>query len=84
MPGKRQEASNPRPDLTAKEKAGIEGALDRCRQLICQVETALMTKRTEDIRDVMALADLYASLERAAEVLRVQYAKTVERRRRSA
>src|SRR4051812_35655597 len=84
MRGKRQEASNPRPDLTAKEKAGMEGALNRCRQLTCQIETELMTKRMEDIRDVRSLADLHASLERAAEVLSVQSDKTVERRRRSA
>jgi hypothetical protein len=84
MPGKRQESSKPGPDLTDREKAGMEGALNRCRQLTSQIEKQLMAKRSEDLRHVRALADLHASLERAAEVLRAQSAKTVERRRRSA
>jgi hypothetical protein len=84
MRGKRQDSSKPVADLTDREKAGMEGALNRCRELTRQIEAELMTKKMEQIRDVMALADLHASLERAAEVLRAQSAKTVERRRRSA
>jgi hypothetical protein len=38
----------------------------------------------EEIRDVMALAELHASLERAAEVLRIQPLKNAQRGRRSA
>jgi hypothetical protein len=75
MRAKRQVSYNPGPDLTAKEKAGMDGALNRCRELARQIETQLMTKRTEEIRDVMALADLHASLERAAEVLRLKNAQ---------
>jgi hypothetical protein len=42
MRGKRQEASDPEPDLTAKEKVGVEGALNRCRELTRQIEAELM------------------------------------------
>jgi hypothetical protein len=81
MRAKRQESSNPGPDLTAKERAGMEGALHRCRELTRQIEAQLMTKKMEEIRDVMALANLHASLERAAEVLRL---KNAQRGRKSA
>jgi len=81
MRSKSQESSNPGPELTAKEKAGMEGALNRCRELTRQIEAQLMTKKLEEIRDVMALADLHASLERAAEVLRL---KNAQRGRKSA
>jgi hypothetical protein len=37
----------------------MEGALKRCRELTRQIEAQLMTKKMEEIRDVMALADFY-------------------------
>jgi hypothetical protein len=54
MRAKREESSNPGPDLTAKERAGMEGALNRCSELTRQIEAQLMTKKMEEIRDVMA------------------------------
>jgi|tagenome__1003787_1003787.scaffolds.fasta_scaffold18098307_1 hypothetical protein len=68
--------------VSAKEKAGMEGALNRCRALTRQIETELVTRTPEEIRDVIALADLHASLERAAEVLSTQ-SSNVKRRRKS-
>jgi hypothetical protein len=62
----------------------MEGALNRCRQLTIQIETELKAKKMEEIRDVMALAELHASLERAAEVLRIQSSKNAQRGRKSA
>ena len=41
-------------------------------------------KNTEEIRDVVALADLYASLECAAEALHIKSQKNVKGKRRSA
>jgi hypothetical protein len=55
--------------LDATEKAGIEGALNRCRGLAAQIASKLRNKRPEHFVDKLSLADFYASLERAADVL---------------
>ena len=51
------------------EKAAIERALKRCRRLAAQIERELRNKRPEYFVDKLSLADFYASLERAAEIL---------------
>ena len=51
--------------LDAIEKAGIEGALNRCRGLASQIASELRNKRPEHFVDKLSLADFYASLERA-------------------
>src|SRR4051794_38200350 len=84
MRRKRQDSSKPGADLTDREKVGMEGALNRCGELARQIEAELETKKMEEIRDVMALAELHASLERAAEVLRIQSPDDAQRGRRSA
>ena len=55
--------------LDATEKAGIEAALNRCRDLAAQIASELRNKRSDHV-DKLSLADLCASLERAADVLR--------------
>ena len=55
--------------LDATEKAGIEGALNRCRRLAAQIESELRNKRHERFVDKLSLADFCVSLERAADVL---------------
>jgi hypothetical protein len=54
------------------EKTGIEAALKRCRALAAQIESELRNKRREHFIDELLLADLCASLEEAANVLRQQ------------
>jgi hypothetical protein len=51
------------------EKAAIERALKRCRRLPAQIERELRNKRPEYFVDKLSLADFYASVERAAEIL---------------
>jgi glutathione S-transferase len=55
--------------LDAREKAAVEAALNRCRALAAQIESELRNKRPEHFVDELSLADFYASLERAADVL---------------
>jgi hypothetical protein len=55
--------------LDAIEKAAVEGALIRCRALATQIASKLRNKRPERLVDKLSLADFYASLERAADVL---------------
>jgi hypothetical protein len=55
--------------LDATEKAAVEAALNRCRTLAAKIESDLRNKRPEHFVDKLALADFYASLERA-DVLR--------------
>ncbi len=55
--------------LDATEKAGIEAALSRCRALAAQIASKLHNKRPEHLVDKLSLADFYASLEHAADVL---------------
>jgi soluble cytochrome b562 len=55
--------------LDATEKAAVEAALNRCRALAAQIQSKLRKKRPEHFVDELTLADFYASLERAADVL---------------
>jgi hypothetical protein len=64
--------------LGASERAGVEGALNRCRALSRQIESELRNKRREDFVDKLSLADLYASLERAANFLGQKSGQSVE------
>jgi hypothetical protein len=56
-------------DLDATEKRGIEAALNRCRALAAKIANELRNKRPEHFVDKLSLADIHASLERAADVL---------------
>jgi glutathione S-transferase len=55
--------------LDASEKAAVEAALNRCRVLAGQIESKLRNKTPKHFVDEFSLADFYASLERAADVL---------------
>ena len=55
--------------LDATEKAGIGAALIRCRALAAKIANELRNKRPEHFVDRLSLADIHASLERAADVL---------------
>jgi hypothetical protein len=55
--------------LDATEKAAVEAALNRCRTLAAKIESDLRNRRPEHFVDKLVLADFYASLERAADVL---------------
>jgi hypothetical protein len=55
--------------LDATEKAGIGTALNRCRALATKIANELRNKRPEHFIDKLSLADVHASLERAADVL---------------
>ena len=81
-------------DLDATEKADIEAALYRCRALAAKIANELRNKRPEHFVDKLSLADVHASLERAADVLstvkgsqargRREQAKSVGRRKSTA
>jgi len=53
----------------AREKAALEAALNRCRVLAGQIESELCNRKPKHFVDKLALADFYAALERAADVL---------------
>ena len=55
--------------LDAPERAGIEAALNKCRGLAAQIASELRNKRPEHFVDKLSLAEFYASLEHAADVL---------------
>jgi hypothetical protein len=55
--------------LDATEKAAVEAAVSRCRVLARQIESELRKKRSEHFVDKSFLADFYASLGHAADVL---------------
>jgi hypothetical protein len=55
--------------LDAIEKPAVEAALNRCRVLAAKIESELHNKKPEHFVDKLSLADFYASLERAADVL---------------
>jgi hypothetical protein len=55
--------------LDATEKAAVEAALNRCRGLAAQIASELRNKRPEHFVDKLLLADFYASLEHAVDVL---------------
>jgi glutathione S-transferase len=69
--------------LDASEKAAVEGALNRCRRLVAQIESELRNKRPEHFVDKLSLADFYASLEQAADVLGQKSRQSVEKGRSS-
>jgi hypothetical protein len=64
--------------LDAIEKVAVEAALNRCRALAAQIESELHNKKPEHFVDKLSLADFYASLERAADVLGQESQKPVE------
>jgi len=55
--------------LDATEQADIGVALRRCRVLATKIANELRNKRPEHFVDKLSLADVRASLERAADVL---------------
>ena len=55
--------------LNATEKAGIGATLNRCRALAAKIGNELRNKRPEHFVDRLSLAEVHASLERAADVL---------------
>jgi hypothetical protein len=55
--------------LDATEKAGIEAALNKCRDLAAQIASELRNARPEYFVNKLSLADFYASLEHAADLL---------------
>jgi hypothetical protein len=61
--------SNEFDSLDAREKAALEAVLKRCHALAAKIESELCNKKAEHFVDKLALADFYAALERAAEVL---------------
>ena len=64
--------------LDATEKAAVEAALNRCRGLAAQIASELRNKRPEHFVDKLSLADFYASLEHAADVLGQKGQRSVE------
>ncbi len=56
--------------LDANEKAAVESTLYRCRALVDRIGEELRKKKSEHFVDARSLADIHASLERAADVLR--------------
>src|SRR5262245_48911957 len=55
--------------LDATGKAAVEAGLNRCRTLVAQIQSELHNMRPEHFVDKLSLADVHASLERAADVL---------------
>jgi glutathione S-transferase len=64
--------------LDATEKAATKAALNRCRAVAAKIESELRNKKPEHFVDKLSLADFYASLERAADVLGQESRKSVE------
>ena len=56
-------------NLDANEKAALESTLYRCRALAGRIGEELRKKKPEHFVDESSLADLHASLERAAWIL---------------
>jgi hypothetical protein len=52
-----------------KERAALEGALDKCRALVDRIVRELRNKKSEHFVNKLALADFLASLEYAVRVL---------------
>ena len=55
--------------LDANQKAALESTLYRCRALVGRIGEELRKKKPEHFVDKLSLADINASLERAADVL---------------
>ena len=69
--------------LDANEKAALESTLYRCRALVGRIGEELRKKKPEHFVDERSpLADLHASLERAAWVLEQKTAKGLQERSR--
>ena len=49
-----------------RETLGIDAALNRCRTLVARIEDAL--KKDTHLRDTVAIAEVHAALNRAAEL----------------
>ena len=64
--------------LDAREKAALEGALNRCRVLAAKIDDELCNRKSEHFVDKLVLADFCAALERAADVLGQDSRKSVE------
>jgi hypothetical protein len=64
--------------LDATEKAGIKAALNRCRALAAQIASELRNKRPEHFIDKLSMAEFYASLEHAADILAPKGRQSVE------
>ena len=64
--------------LDATEKAAVEAALNRCRGLAAKISSELHNKTPEHFVDKLSLADFYASLEHAADVLGQKGRRSVE------
>ena len=67
--------------LDANEKAGIGATLIRCRLLAAKIANELRNKRPEHFVDKLSLADMLASLERAAGVLEQKCRRSVDNTR---
>jgi hypothetical protein len=65
-------------NLAEIEKAAVETALNRCRVLAGEIASRLRNKRPEQFVDKLSLADFYASLERAADVIEQKGQRSVE------
>ena len=68
--------------LDANEKAALESTLYRCRALVGRIGEGLRKKKLEHFVDERSLADLHASLERAAWILEQKTAKGLPERGR--
>jgi hypothetical protein len=66
----------------ATGKAGIGATLNRCRALASKIANELRNKRPEHFIDKLSLADVHASLERAADVLSTVKGSQAQRRQR--
>jgi hypothetical protein len=55
--------------MSAIDKRGVQGALDRCRLLADQIESDLHSKNAKQFINLWELADFQAALEHAASVL---------------
>jgi hypothetical protein len=55
--------------LDATEKVGVGAALNRCRALATKIANELRNRTPEHFVDKLSMADIRASLERAADVL---------------
>jgi hypothetical protein len=66
----------------ATGKAGIGATLNRCRALASKIANELRNKRPEHFVDKLSLADVHASLERAADVLSTVKGSQAQRRQR--
>ena len=72
--------SNKFESLDANEKAALESTLYRCRALVGRIGEGLRKKKLEHFVDERSLADLHASLERAAWILEQKTAKGLPER----